>query len=122
MRHSPVAHLEARRIRRTRDEVSKLLADFQASGESQTAFARSNGISQPTLSYWLRTSRRHNDGKFEDTPRLVPVKITAVPKELSAPRRPGFELDLPNALRLWIPADFDEGALARLLPILADRC
>jgi hypothetical protein len=120
MRHSPAAPLEAHRIRRTHDEVAKLLARFHASGESQCRFAHSNGISQPTLSYWIRRARQRTVTKIDDPPRLVPVKITAHPGVL--PMRSGFELDLPGGLRLWIPADFDEDALRRLLPIVAERC
>jgi hypothetical protein len=119
MRHTLVHPIRARRVRRTREEVARLLTDFRSSGVSQSAFARSNGISQPTLSYWLRSAHRRTGEKAEDSPRLVPVKITAVPGVLPAPTRSGFELDLPRGLRLWIPADFDEDALRRLLPILA---
>ena len=122
MRNALDRHVQVRRVRRTREEIAQLLADYHASSLSQSAFARSNGISLATLSYWLRTSRQRQAEEIEEAPRLVPVKITAVPAELSAPTRSGFELDLPRGLRLWIPADFDEGALGRLLPILADRC
>jgi transcriptional regulator with XRE-family HTH domain len=98
------------------------LAEYHSSGLSQQAFARSIGISQPTLSYWLRASRRRDGEKVKDIPQLVPVKIKSGPEEQAAPTRPSFELDLPKGSRLWIPVDFDEGALERLLPILADRC
>jgi transcriptional regulator with XRE-family HTH domain len=98
------------------------LSAYQASGLSQSAFARANGLSQPTMSYWLRKSRERKDEKVEDARRLVPVKVSAVPPGLSGATGPGFELDLPGGLRLWIPADFDDGALQRLLSILAVRC
>jgi transcriptional regulator with XRE-family HTH domain len=106
--------------RHTREQIAQLLAKFLSSGLSQSAFARANGISQPTLSYWLRTRRPQGEGEAEDIHRLVPVKITEDGESfLSASR---FELDLPGGLRLGIPVDFDERALARLLPILAGLC
>lgn len=123
MRHTLVSPLQVRsRVRRTRAEIAHRLAEYQSSGLSQQAFARSIGISQPTLSYWLRATRRRAAENVKDLPQLVPVKIKSAPAEQSAPRRPSFELDLPRGSRLWIPADFDEGALERLLPILAHRC
>jgi len=122
MRNVLDCRVQVRRVRRTRAEIARLLADYHSSGLTQSDFVRSRGISQSSLSNWLRTSRQRQAEKIEEVPRLVPVKITAVPAELSAPTRSGFELDLPRGLRLWIPADFDEGALGRLLPILADRC
>jgi hypothetical protein len=123
MSHALISHLQVRsRVRRTRAEIAQLLAEYHASGLSQLAFGRSHGIQQPTLSYWLRTARLRKDKDTEDLPRLVPVKIKSGPTEQSAPARSGFELDLPRGLRLWIPPDFDERTLERLLPILAGRC
>ncbi len=122
MRKALDRRVQVRRVRRTRDEIAQLLADYHSSGLTQLDFVRSRGISQSSLSYWLRTSRQRQTERIEEAPRLVPVKIAAVPAELSAPTCPGFELDLPGGLRLWIPAAFDEDALGRLLPILACRC
>ncbi len=121
MRNALHRRLHIRRIHRTREEIAGLLADYHSSGLTQSDFVRSRGISQSSLSNWLRASRQHQ-AEENEAPRLVPVRITTVAAEPSSVARPGFQLDLPGGLRLWIPADFDERALGRLLPILADRC
>ncbi len=121
MRNALDRRVHVRRIRRTREEIATLLADYHSSGLTQSDFVHSRGISQSSLSNWLRASR-HQQAEEIEAPRLVPVRITTGAAEQSTMARPGFQLDLPGGLRLWIPADFDESALGRLLPLLADQC
>ena len=117
MKHALVLRRKARRVRRTQEEIAALLDEYRSSGQTQSAYARSRGLSLSTLTYWLRRSRV--EGRPAAPQRLVAVKIADAPGSMAwSP----FELGLPGGLRLSIPPDFDADALARLLPLLADRC
>ncbi len=120
MKHAPILHPKVHRIRRSRAEMARLVEDFRASGSTQSAYARSRGLSVSTLNYWVRHTPSQESRQV--TQRLVRVKVTEGPGALSSQPLRCFELVFPGGLRLSIPPDFEQGALAGLLELLNERC
>ena len=120
MTHALLVRRKLRRVRRTREEIALLLEGYQSSGLTQRAYATRKGVSLSTLSNWLRRCRNTSDDGPEAPQRLVEVKIAGQPGTLTGSARGRFELGLAGGSRLWIPHDFDEGALRRLLGLLFD--
>lgn len=86
------------------------LGRFAASGLSQAAFCREEGISPVTLSRWLGEF-----GPAEGRPAragFVEVRLDR------GGAGDAFELALPAGRHLRIPAGFDAGDLERLLAVL----
>lgn len=101
-------------------DINVLLSEFDASGQSAAAFARSRGI--PTWKLYNALTRR--SGKLRrsraaargNQPALLPVRvIDANPSKSPAP----LELMLAGGHRLLISADFDAELLRRVLGVLA---
>ena len=101
-------------------DINSLLAEFDASGQSAAAFARSRGIASWKLYNALtRRSgrlRRQRHVTRSDQPALLPVRVVdANPPKSPAP----LELVLAGGHRLLIGADFDAELLRRVLGALA---
>jgi len=99
------------------DEMRDVIARWEQSGETQRAFAESEGVSYPTFVYWRRRLKelvvREREKRAE--PELVPVRV--VP-DLAAGA--GFEVRTASGLTLHVPAGFDDGELRRLMAVLAE--
>jgi len=101
-------------------DIQSLLTEFDASGESAAAFARSRGIAVWKLHYALsRRSgklRRPCGATGSEQPALLAVRVVdAKPPKSPAP----LELMLAGGHRLLISADFDADLLRRVLGALA---
>lgn len=96
--------------RRSATEAAALVAKFESSGQTRSAFCRAHGLALNTLDYWRRRLRSKNAGHA-----VVPV--TVVP---SAPDA-SYEVELRNGRRLRIAAPIDKESLAALLSVL-DPC
>jgi transposase-like protein len=98
---------------RRREEWRRLLAEWDASGESAVGFAGRIGVSTQTLYRWRTAledvSRRATAASLA---RIVEVR-PAIP-----PIDDRFELRLVGGPSVAVPASFDEAALARLLRVL----
>ena len=91
-----------------RNEVRGILAQFRKSGLTQRAFAKQEGVSLSTLTYWIRRDRLEQE--IRDTSSLVEVAPPAPPSPLSSG---AFVLDL-DGFRLEIPRDVSIEELRRL--------
>ena len=75
------------------DEVWKLA--LEASGMTQKAFARREGVRYHTLMYWLRERRRvAKAGVAPSAPTLPPVRFHEV--KLATPPNSAVEVQLPD--------------------------
>ena len=98
---------------------------WAASGLSAKEFAAQSGTNWRSLSWWKWRIRRRRakDGRRSEhrgrsrrhSPLLSFVEVTA-----SLVRDP-LGIVLPPALRVWVPAGFDDATLARFLDVLARR-
>lgn len=86
-----------------------MVVGYKASSLTRKAYCQELGISVTTLDYYLR---RENE-RARKQAGLRPVALT--PSVAGSP----LTLILSDGLRLEIPADFDETALRRLLPVLS---
>ena len=103
------------RRKRSRDEWSRLVAEWQASGQSRRAFAVRKGISPATFSWWC--SRLGSAPAGRPAAELVPVRV--VPEEPGAVD--SFRILLPDGVGIEVPADFAAADLQRLLEVLGRR-
>ena len=87
-----------------RNEVHGILAQFQKSGLTQRAFAKQEGVSLSTLTYWIRRDRLEQE--IKGTTSLV--EVTSPP----SPSSGSFVLDL-DGFRLEIPRDVSVEELRR---------
>jgi len=96
-------------------DVQALLAEFDASGQSAAAFARSRGIRTWRIYHALnRRSGKRRSRK--SSPALVPVHVVeSKPAVQGAP----LELVLAHGHRLLIGPEFDPDLLRRVLEALA---
>ena len=91
-----------------RNEVRGILAQFRKSGLTQRAFAKQEGVSLSTPTYWIRRDRLEQE--IRGTTSLVEV----APPGPSSPLSSGaFVLDL-DGFRLEIPRDVSIEELRRL--------
>ncbi len=95
--------------------IGEVVAQWRASGKSQTAFCREAGMAPVTLSRWLRKLEAHKQPK-EQAPVLVELGVD------DAEDREGYEVMLPDGTWLRVPVDFRETDLARLLGVLSSAC
>lgn len=64
--------------RRTPEQWTKLVKDFEGSGQSQRAFCAERGIGQSTLRYWRRRLEKRSGESpiaVPQGPRLVPINL-----------------------------------------------
>ena len=94
-------------IRRSAEEVQRLLEEFQQSGESRTAFCRRLGIPVTTLDYY-----RYREAR-QARPRLARVKLIGPSSDPTA----SFALVLGNGRRIEANWNFRDADLARLIRI-----
>ena len=94
-----------------REQIRRLLERRERQGLTYRELARQTGESPRTLAWWssrLRRARSRSRGF---------VELVAKPAS-TAPRAGSFEIVLGSGRRVLAPAEFDEGALRRLLAIL----
>ncbi len=116
-----------RRRRWPWDEKIRLVEETLAPGVTVADVSRRHGVAQSLLFYWRRLAR---DGQLcpQDTaPSLIPVEVTtsvSVARAATgspAPRRGLIEIDLGGGRCVRVDADFDSGALGRVLDVLERR-
>src|SRR5262245_43322660 len=94
-----------------REQIRRLLERREREGLTYRELARRTGESPTTLAWWssrLRRERSRSRGFVE-----------LVPRTGTGASRPGsFEIVLGSGRRVVTPADFEEGALRRLLAVL----
>jgi len=105
----------ARKDQSRREVIAGVVAEYERSGLSRRSFCERTGVAVSTLDYWRRQVREGNRA------RIVPVKIEAAEPARREGRWAGFQLSLPNGVRIESGWDFPEQALARLLQVAAER-
>ena len=101
-------------MRRRHVDWAKLVARWEASGESAAVFARRVGVSGATLCRW----RRELACGLGDEPGAPPLTALVEVRPARAPSDERFEVRLAEGRYLWVPPSFDEMALERLLRVL----
>jgi len=91
----------------------QVIRDQAASGLSISAFCREQEVSPASFFSWRR--KLAAGGREEVSGKFIPIEL-APPASLV--RQPGFEVALPNGLRIHVPPQFDAGALRALLAVL----
>ena len=94
------------------EAIEEIVGEFERSGLTRREFSEQTGIATGTLDSWRRRVR--------DRSRIVPVRI-AQDGAAAATGGAGFQLNLPNGVRIESGWDFPEQAMARLLRLAAER-
>ena len=103
------------RRRRSRAETEQLVAEYGASGLSQIAFCREQGLSLATLA---RYRKRQADGSPADGNRWVAVEVSAGRAVLEGPASSGLAVGLRSGRRIEVGRGFDAQSLAQLVDVL----
>jgi hypothetical protein len=104
------------RRRRSRIEVEKLVAEFEASGLRRDAFCQQRGLSVAALDKYRRRARQ--------VPRpcvapMLPVEVVSRTSEQASCHGDGvLVVESRNGWRIEVRRGFDAGTLERLLTVL----
>jgi hypothetical protein len=96
----------------TRQRWQQRLDRFRSSGLTVPAFCKREGVSTASFYAWRRRLRHDPAPPASDSPRLVPVRLAALPAP--AP----VELLLPSGLVVRLPSEVELGWLRQLLGLL----
>ena len=88
-------------------------------GLTVPALSRETGIPASTLTWWRKEIRLREARRSSGPTGFLPVTVR---EETRSCAPSGFEVLLPNGVRLHVPSAFDEGALHRLVVTLASAC
>ena len=105
------------RKRRTRGEVKRLVAEFEASGIQRNEFCRSRGIALSTLQRHLK---RPGSGvcRAKAGNRLVAVELSGQEPKRNTQRACALEVVLPGGRRIEVRREFDAATLGRVVKVL----
>lgn len=97
------------------EAIERAVAEYERSGLTRRKFSEKAGIAVSTLDYW----RRRVHGR--DEVRIVPVTIEPDSMIRTMAGCAGFQVNLPNGVRIESGWDFPEQGMARLLRLAAER-
>ena len=105
------------RKRRSREEVKRLVMEFEASGIARNEFCRSRGIALSTLQRHLK---RHGSGvdRAKAGNRLVAVELSGQEPKSNSQRACALEVVLPGGRRIEVRREFDSATLGRVVKVL----
>ena len=95
------------RRRRSRAEVERLVAEYEASGLDRSAFCQQRGLSLSTLA---RYRRRQGQTAAADEKRWLALEVSSAAAGAS-----GLAVWLPGGQRIEVSRGFDADTLQRLL-------
>lgn len=98
---------------KTTAQMTRLVAQWRASGEPQARFARRHGVRPWTLWYWSRKTTRTRL-PVPAPPTFVPVQVTAAPTAIT--------IVLPDGVRLEVQSDTPPPTVAALVTALRASC
>jgi hypothetical protein len=107
------------RKRRSRQEIKRLVREFESSGLRRSEFCHQHHLALGTLQRGLRKRRMEVDGQSESK-RLVEVKMAGVQRNGSGPGTCSLEVVLAEGRRIEVGRDFDGETLARLIRTLEE--
>ena len=102
------------RKRRSRQEIKRLVRDFETSGLRRSEFCQKHSLAPGTLQRGLKRRRMEVDGQSENK-RLVEVKMAGIQRNGSGPGTCSLEVVLVGGRRIEVRRDFDAETLARLI-------
>ena len=108
-----------RRRRRSREEVRRLVDEFEASGLPRWEFCRSRGLALSTLQRHLR-ARQSATGVASGRPRLVAVSVSPKAESVSVRLETSLEVVLSRGHRIGVRPGFDAGTLRELIMALEE--
>jgi transposase-like protein len=105
------------RKRRSREEVKRLVAEFEASGIRRNEFCRTRGIALSTLQRHLK---RHGSGigRAKIANRLVAVELSGQEPKRNSQRSSALEVILAGGRRIEVRREFDSATLGRVVKVL----
>jgi transposase len=107
------------RKRRSRQEIKRLVREFETSGLRRSEFCHKHNLALGTLQRGLRKRRMEVDGQSESK-RLVEVKMAGIQRNGSGPGTCSLEVVLAEGRRIEVRRDFDAETLARLIRTLEE--
>ena len=107
------------RKRRSRQEIKRLVAEFETSGLPRSEFCQKHSLALGTLQRGLRRRRMGVEGPSE-AKRLVEVKMAGIRRDGSGPGTCSLEVVLAEGRRIEVRRDFDAETLARLIRTLEE--
>ena len=98
--------------------MTRLVAQWRASGEAQARFARRHGVRPWTLWYWSRKCPAASRGQTVTGSAFVPVQVIAEPPRIAAT----IEVVLVSGERLTIPDGVSSDRVRAVLAALRSAC
>ena len=105
------------RRRRSREEIKRLVIEYEGSGARVGDFCRKHGLKPSVLQRHLKM-RRLSKVESREAKRLVPVALVEANGNEKTSSGCALEVVLSSGRRIGVRPDFDSGALERLLYIL----
>jgi hypothetical protein len=109
--------MEGIRQRRSREEVERLVDEYEASGLGRQEFCEKNGLSLTTLNRH-RKRKQLRQGKETPEHRFIPVEISATKQQGSKERSGELLVWLSSGCRIEVRGGFDAEMLAQLMRVL----
>jgi transposase-like protein len=109
--------MEGVRQRRSREEVERLVDEYEASGLGRQEFCKKHGLSLSTLN---RHRRQKQLGREKETleRRFIPVEISATKRQASKERFGELLVWLSSGRRIEVRGGFDAKVLEQLVRVL----
>ena len=106
------------KIKRPKEEVSRLLAEWSTSGLSARAFGEREAIPVSTLYQWARRTRNKDTTTRRSRPGGQFIAIDVGGEASGAAEGGGFRVVLPAGREVEVSRGFDADELARLVRVL----
>jgi hypothetical protein len=103
--------------RRSREEVRRLVDEYEASGLPRWEFCRSRGLALSTLQRHLRARQSATEA---GRPRLVAVSVSPKAESVSVREEASMEVVLNRGRRIGVRPGFDAGTLRELIMALEE--
>ena len=107
------------RKRRSRQEIRRLVAEFETSGLRRSEFCQKHNLALGTLQRGLRRRQMEAQGQSE-AKRLVEVKLAGIQRNGSGAGTCTLDVVLAEGRRIEVRRDFDAETLARLIRTLEE--
>lgn len=110
------------RRRRSREEIERLIVEFETSGLQPIEFCRNRGLPPSTLQRHLRSKRwRLGDVQSKNDNRVGAAAMAGTHRNGNAQETCALEVVLAGGRRINVRPDFDSDTLKRLLSVLERR-
>jgi hypothetical protein len=104
--------------RRSREEIQRLMLEFESSGSRQNEFCRKHGLALSTLQRRLK-KRRLDQGEAKSS-RLVAVELASKRRDGNNRTLCALEVVLASGRRIEVRRDFDSETLLRVVEVLEE--